>query len=294
MDLRSHRVLPWSLRALWAAQALAAGPAFAAALDGRSQPVRTTASVLLWALWAAALLGTALLAPVTLTVVRLIAPAGAGAAVWAASTGAPSSLAMVVALASTLGALAAAFAPGTGRAFVNGPAYGDERRHLLRLPAPLLVAVVPLTWVVTAGAVVAAPLLLAAQVWIAGGLVAVAGLPAAVVGARSLHALTLRWLVFVPAGVVLKDQLALVDPVLFQRRTIEALRPAPADTDSLDLTGGASGLALELLLHEKVEMTLVKPKERLGETGRSARLLFTPTRPGQVLADAKAARLPVG
>ena len=36
MDLRSQRVLPWSLRGIWALQALAAGPAFAAALGESS------------------------------------------------------------------------------------------------------------------------------------------------------------------------------------------------------------------------------------------------------------------
>ena len=75
---------------------------------------------------------------------------------------------------------------------------------------------------------------------------------------------------------------------------IEGLRPAPAGTDSLDLTLGAAGLALELLLTEKVGMTLVKAKERRGEEGSSARLLFTPTRPGAVLADAADRGVAVG
>jgi hypothetical protein len=270
-----------------------AGPAFAAALSPHSRPVQRTGSVLLWGAWVAALLATTLLTPVTLTAVRLVAPAGAAAAVWAAATGRPSALAGGGALVVTFAALGLALSAGIGRAFVNGPAYGDERRHMLRLPAPILLVLVPTTWAIAVGAVVAAPLLLAAEAWVAGVAVAVIGVPAAVVGARSLHGLVQRWVVFVPAGLVLKDQLALVDPVLFPRAVVEALRPAPADSDSLDLTGAATGLALELLLRDKVEMTLVKPKERAGETGRSARLLFTPTCPGQVLADAKTARLPV-
>jgi len=93
---------------------------------------------------------------------------------------------------------------------------------------------------------------------------------------------------------VLKDAMAVTDPVLFRRQVVEALRPAPADSDSLDLTLGAPGLALELVLTEKVPMTLVKPKERRGEAGASARLLFTPTRPGAVLADAADRSIRVG
>jgi len=73
-----------------------------------------------------------------------------------------------------------------------------------------------------------------------------------------------------------------------------ALRPAPADSDSLDLTMGAPGLALELLLTEKVPMTLVKPEERRGEPGASARLLVTPSRPGRVMAEAAERSIPVG
>jgi hypothetical protein len=97
--------------------------------------------------------------------------------------------------------------------------------------------------------------------------------------------------VFVPAGLVLHDSIALVDPVLFRRQSIDVLRPAPAGSDSLDLTQSAPGLALELLLLESVDLTLVKPGSRSGTSGRSARLLFTPTRPSAVLAQARERRI---
>ena len=249
---------------------------------------------MLWGMWSVGLLATALLTPMTLSALRLVAPAAPIAALWAAGTGLPSPVAALAGILVTLVAAGLALSAEVGRAFVNGPAYGDERRHLLRLPAPLLVGLVPLTWGIAAGAVVAGPLLLACRLWFVAVPVVVAGVPATVVAVRSLHGLTQRWVVLVPAGLVLKDQLALVDPVLFQRGVIESLRPAPADSDSLDLTGAAPGLALELILAEKVEMTLVRPRERLGETGSSARLLFTPTRPGAVLADAAGAHIHVG
>ena len=73
-----------------------------------------------------------------------------------------------------------------------------------------------------------------------------------------------------------------------------ALRPAPLGTDSLDLSHGAPGLALELVLREKVPMVVVHPGRRGDQAGASARLLFTPTRPGLVLGEALARRLPVG
>ena len=146
----------------------------------------------------------------------------------------------------------------------------------------------------TLGAPVVGILLLAAKEWVAGAAVVAVGLPLAIVLARSLHGLSRRWLVFVPAGVVLHDPISLLDPALFPRQMIEALRPAPADTDSLDLTQGALGLAIELVLTEKVPMTRAKPGHAGGEQGASARLLFTPTRPGRVLAEAAQRRVPVG
>jgi len=294
MDPRLRRFIPWTLRSVWALLPLAAGPAFAAALDPASGAVRTTASVALWAVWAVTLLATLVPAPVTLTHVRVVAPAAAVAAVWAGATGRPSSLATAGAVIATVAAAAVALAPAIGRAFVNAPAYPNERRHLLRLPGALALGPVPLAWAVTVAAPTAAVLLAAAEVWVAAVLVAAVGGPATVVAARSLYNLTQRWVVLVPAGLVLRDTMVLTEPVLFRRELIETLRPAPAGTDSLDLTLGAAGLALELLLTEKVGMTLIKARERRGEEGSSARLLMTPTRPGAVLADAGERSIPVG
>ena len=294
MNPRLSRFVPWALRGTWVVLVPAAGPAFAAALDPTTSHVRTAGSAALWAVWAANLLAMLVPAPVTLTVVRIVAPAAPVAAIWAAVTGRPSASSAAAALVSTLGAAALALAPAVGRAFVNAPAYPNERRHLLRLPGALLIGLVPLAWAVVVAVPPAVVLLAAADMGLWATVALVFGAPAAVSAARSLHSLSKRWLVLVPAGLVLKDAMALVDPVLFRRQVVLALRPAPAGSDSLDLTLGAPGLALEILLTEKVPMTLVRAKERRGEAGASARLLVTPTRPGAVLADAAQRLLPVG
>jgi len=294
MDLRPSRFVPWLLRGSWVLLVPLSGPAFAAALSPASIPVRTTASSALWAVWAATLLTTLVLGPWTLTAVRIVAPAAPVVAVWAAATGRPSPLAATVAIVGATAAAALALAPSVGNAFVNAPAYPNERRHLLRAPGALLLGPVLVAWAVAVAGPTAVVLLAAAGVWVGAGAALLVGLPGAVVAARSLHGLAQRWLVLVPAGVVVKDAMTLADPVLFRRQVVLALHPAPAGTDSLDLTMGAPGLALELLLTEKVPMTLVKPRERRGEAGASARLLITPTRPGAVLADAAARSLPVG
>lgn len=271
-----------------------AGPAYGAALAHHSEAVRLSATILLWAPWAVVLVGTLVPYPAGLTALRLCAPAAFVASVLAAATGRPSVLASAAAVAVTGLDLAVALAPPTGALYVNGPAYPNERRYPLRPPGALLLGPIEASWAVVVGAPAVGILLLAARAWVAGVVVLLVSAPAAVVLVRSLHGLSRRWLVFVPAGVVLHDPMALLDPVLFPRKVIESLHPAPADTDSMDLTQGALGLTLELVLTEKVPMTRVRPGRRGGEQGASARLLFTPTRPGQVLAEAQSRRVPVG
>jgi hypothetical protein len=177
-----------------------------------------------------------------------------------------------------------------GDLFVNGSSYGDERRMALRPPAAVLAGPVVLAWMVVAGGLVAAPLLLAARAWVAGGLALVIGPPAAGLAARGLHGLARRWVVFVPAGIVLHDPLTLVEPVLFHRTTVTALGPAEVDTPATDLTQRAPGLVLELDLVEPVALGLVRPRND-PESVETAALLFTPTRPGAVLDEAERRRV---
>lgn len=281
------RLLPWLVRAAWGVLPLVAGPSLAAALDPRSGAVRTVATIGLWTAWTLVLLASLVPHPIALTTLRIGAPAGALATIAPVLAGEGS------AWAAGAGAVAAGLTmlPETAVWFVNGPAYVNERRLPLRAPGPLVLGPIPLAWAVVVAAPVGAALLLAAEQWVVGGLAGLVGLPAAVVLARSLHSLSRRWVVFVPAGLVLHDPLSLVDPVLFPSKVVESLAPAPADTDALDLTQGAMGLALELSLKEKIPMALTRRGGRDIETGSSARLMFTPTRPGLVLAEARRRRI---
>jgi len=281
--MRLSSWFPWLLRAVWATLPLTAGPGLGHALDPHSASVRGVVSVALWAGWAVVLLGTLVPYPVGLTALRVLAPAGVAAAVWARSP---------AAVAATGVALAVALLPQTGVLYANGPAYPNERRFPLRAPGALLAGLLPIAWVLATMPLGAGVLLLACGRVALGTVLAVAGLPLSVVLVRSMHTLSRRWVVFVPAGVVLHDPLSLADPVLFERKTVEHLRLAPADTDALDLTQRAPGMAIELVLLQKTPMTLVRPGRREGESGSSALLMFTPTRPGAVLAEAAARRLP--
>jgi hypothetical protein len=255
------RLLPWALRATWAALPFTVG----------------TVSPVVWAAWTLVLVATLVPHPVSLTAVRVAAPAAAVVTAW---DGSP--LGVVVGVV----VVGAALTAETAGWFVNGPAYPNERRFLLRPPGVLLLGPVQLAWAVAVGLPVAGGMLLG-DGRVGPGLGALAvGVPVAVLLFRSLHALSRRWVVFVPAGVVLHDSMALADPVLFPRKVIEVMRLAAAETESLDLTKGALGPAVELVLSEKVPIVLATPGRGGGEPGASARLLFSPTRPGAVLAEA--------
>jgi hypothetical protein len=286
---------PWPVRATWALLPLTVGPALGDALAEHSSAVARTGSFVAWLVWAGGLLAVAVPRTVSLTALRLAAPTVLAIAVWAATRDTRSA-ADVVAVTWSVVLLFAVLAPTTGDAFANGSSYGDERRMLLRPPTPLLVGPIPLAWAATVAAPVFGPVLLAARAWVAGVLVLVVGGGLSVVGARALHGLARRWVVFVPAGLVLHDLLAMADAVFFPRASIVRLGPAlagDAPDDLLDLTLGAVGLPLQLDLREARDVA-----PRRGRTAAdpvdATHLRFAPTRPGALLAEAARRHIAVG
>ncbi len=266
-----------------------AGPALADALHAGSDPVRTVASLGLWVGWAVGVVASLVPHPLSLTALRLVAPGVVVATLAAGAADSPSALAVVWALVTA----AWSYTPGVGATWVNGPAYPNERRYPLRAPGPLLAGPLLTAWVLTAAGVGAGPLLLAARQWVAGGIATVVGLPAAWLLVRSMHNLSRRWAVFVPAGMVLHDPLTLLDPVLLQRSNVARVGPAGARSGTLDLSQRAPGLALEMVLREETSFTVLVPGNREGRAETTTHFLFTPTRPGAVLDEARRRRLPV-
>jgi hypothetical protein len=292
----------WATRLVWLLLPFTAGPAFATALDGRSDPVRTTASFLLWGLWTSALAASLVPRTTTLTAIRIVVPAAVPATVWATTVGAPADISVGSSLAAVISSVvvfAAVMSPLTGDAFVNGSSYGPERRFALRVPGALLAGPVAVAWAAVVVGVVGGPLLLAAGQWVAGAVAVAAAIPVGLLAVRALHGLSRRWVVFVPAGFVLHDPFTLVEPVLATRRSIAALGAAlDTDTDTdievLDATAGAPGLALCLEVRDALSVGV---KERGGRASRertARKVLFTPTRPGALLHEATRRRLPIG
>jgi len=289
----------WAFAVVWVTLPFTAGPALADTLDPRSPMFRTVVSVALWVVWGATLLAALVPRTVTLTAIRIVAPASVAAVIWGAAVTPSAGPADLVAIVVTAVATAVALLPTTGDEYVNGSSYGDERRFPLRAPLALLLGPIELAWAVVVVGVVGGPLLLAAQVWAVGALALLLGWPLAWWVVRSLHTLSRRWLVFTPAGLVLHDQLVVVEAMLVVRRQLASIAPALADTTARDLTLASPGLVLEIRMTEPLAISPTPARRVRGEqpgvvsTDVDA-VLVTPTRPGVVLTEATRRRLPVG
>jgi hypothetical protein len=273
----------WALRAGWLALPLTVGPAIAHGIESSSTPVQVVAAALAWAAWGAVLVALLVPRTVSLTALRIGAPAALAVAIWvSARSGLGAAEVAAMAWAAALAA-AVLFIPAIADAFVDGSSYGPERRMTLRVPGLLLLGPVELTWAATVTGIVAGPLLLAAKAWLAGVVALAVGTAAAWYGAQALHRLSRRWLVFVPAGIVLHDHVLLGEALLFPKRMVRSLGPATRDSTATDVTGRALGLVLEVQLNEASKVKSVD----------TDRLLFSPARPGALLREARERGLPV-
>jgi hypothetical protein len=286
----------WLVRLAWASLPLTAGPAAGDALEGWSTPPRTLAEVFLWAAWAIALLALLAPHPIGLTVLRVVAPAFVVLAVVVAATGGIDAARAVVAVvaAAVAGALVIAL-PAVSFACANGVAYGDERRYPLRTPPALWLGPLPLASLLAAAGVAAGPLLLADGRIGVGIAALVLGLPVAALAARSLHSLSRRWAVLVPAGVVLVDPMTLPDPVLFVRERIESLRALPRveplPAAALDLRLGARGGSVAMTLDRQTELLQIRRGLRSSGATQFTQLSFATVYRAEMLSAAAERRI---
>jgi hypothetical protein len=284
--------LTWITRALWLTLPLTLGDLVAQALDGRSDAVVVAGAALAWSLWAAALLASLVLLPLTLLAMRVMVPLALVGGVLAAVDTAPETAGWI-GLVSAAVVLVTALSADVGIDFVNGASYGDERRFPLRPPAALLLGPVPLVWALMALPLPAAVLALAARQWVLGAALGLSGAAALVWGTRVLARLTARWCVFVPAGITLVDDMALVDPVLLRAEHVARLGPAPVDTTATDLTAGATGLILQVDVSVPVSVLPTVGRGQVTEAVEVSSLLFAPSRPGALIAHAATRRIGV-
>lgn len=282
----------WGVAGVWITMPFLIGPALADSLDSTSRSIQIVVSCGLWAGWGIAFGASLVARNVSLTVVRVIVPASVLAACWAAWHG-PTGADDVAAIAAALTATIVALSSPVGDAFVNGSSYGDERRFALKPATTLLLGPIELVWLLAVAGTTVGPLLIAADHLIAGVAALFFGLPLTVAAVRALHQLGRRWIVFVPAGVVLHDLSATTDAQFVPKRMIASIGPALEGTAATDLSLGALGMLLEVRLTESTPVGVRSGRGRAEDIVEVDAYLCAPTRLGAVLREARRRRLPV-
>lgn len=287
----------------WLVLPFTAGDLLATAAAQRSTPVQWVLAVGLWLGWGVGVGTIAIARTSSLTLGRYLIPAGLAATVWAAVDADPDGnralgATGVIGLACAAAACALVLTAAYGDRCVNGSSYGAERRFALRPPTAVVLGPLPVLWVVVTAGAVAGPLLLAARSWVAGVVALAAGWALAVVIVRRTHQLSRRWLVLVPAGVVVHDPLMLTDSLLVQKGNLAGIGPALADTTATDLSMGALGLALEVALREPSKILTNADRRAAGGSFTApgtevTAVLVTPSRPGAVMRTVTERRLPM-
>ncbi len=286
------RFAPWIARVAWVIVAVVGGRAVESAVDDRSSPVAWTAALGGWGLWAIAALGLALASVWSLTVVRITVPLALVATVATGLSGVPA-LELLLLGAPSLVAVAAVMTAEFGRQYVQASAYGDEERFPLRLPVGAGAAAI-VAWMLWAPALLAGPLLVASRSWILGAVVCALAIAGAVFVGPRWHRLSMRWFVLVPAGVVVHDPVVLADTFPLRTAQVASIGLASADTEAADLTGPASGYAVEIATTESVTTVFAfTPSEPNGKAIHLRAFLISPSRPGRALRAARARNLPV-
>jgi len=247
----------WALRVAWLALPFTAENMFDNALSASTRSVQITATIGLWFLWALGLLMSLVPLSSLLTPFRVLAAMNVVIVIWGAIES-PASLLGIVTLCLSGCFFVLAFTPQVGFWHVNGSSYGDEVRIPLKPPGAMLLGPIPISSSGIVVTLISTPVLLADKQWLAGCLIAGFGGVCSFVAFRSLHALTQRWLVFVPAGVVIHDPLLLGDPFLVKRNGIRSIHLALVGSDAEDLTMSSLGHAIEVELHQEAEIAVRK------------------------------------
>ncbi len=286
------RALPWVVRLAWVAVAVVGGTALEAAVAERSAAVAWVTGIGAWAIFAMVAIAVLIPSVLSLTVARVGTPLALAAAVGSAFAGAPAADVGLLAVPALV-AVAAVFTADTGRWMVQASAYGDEDRLPLRSPAATGAAAV-ISWFVWTAAIISGPLLLAAQNVIVGIPVTLVAIAATVFVAPRWHQMSRRWLVLVPAGLVIHDPVVLADTLMVRTDQLTGIGLARADTGAADLTGPASGHVVEISTRESVSTVFAfTPSEPNGKAIHMTSFLVAPSRPGEALKRASARKLPI-
>jgi hypothetical protein len=91
-----------------------------------------------------------------------------------------------------------------------------------------------------------------------------------------LHRFARRWLVVVPAGVVVHDHVVLAETLMVPKANVRNCGLALADTQAADLTGPAGGHAIEITVGEMAHVLFAVSRAQAGPRVHAAAFLVAP------------------
>ena len=253
-------------------------------LDDRSDAVQITGTALAWAVWGVVVIASYISHPITLTVLRIGIPVITGFMIFVAVTQGFSG-SQIISAAVSVAVLLLSFSAEIGGIYVQASAYGDEKRFALRPPV-VLVAPILLSSMVADLSSIALPLLVAARNWT----VAAVALVSLYLSVRYLlpriHLLSRRWLVFVPAGVVVHDEIVLSINLMIKKQDLAQVQLARDNSAAADLSALTWGVPLEFLFNKPLDVALSSiGAKHLNSVSaiHATSIIIAPSRPGAVL-----------
>ena len=240
--------IAWPIRVLWIIVALAPNGF----------------SVVAWILWALVAIATWIHHPISLTATRCLAPVVIVGVISNTATSPWDSINVAVSACGII-SLMLMFTAEYGSAHVQAGAYGNERRFLLRIPAPVVLPTL-ITWALFATVLVTLGNAVQSENYLLGIPLLLAFIAMSWKFAPQLHRLSRRWLVRVPAGWVVHDDLMLAENLLIRSHNLSAMDFALADSEALDLSGMTRGVPIQITLREMTDVRLSKLGARLLKT----------------------------
>jgi hypothetical protein len=220
--------------------------------------------VVAWILWAVVAIGTWIHHPISLTTIRCLAPIVVFYSAMYALSESFNSLNIAVVTCGII-SLMLMFTADYGSAHVQAGAYGNERRFLLRIPAPVVLPTL-ITWALFATVLVVLENAAQSENYVLGIPLLLALIAMSWKFAPQMHRLSKRWLVRVPAGWVVHDDLLLAENLLVKSHNLVAINFALADSEALDLSGMTRGVPIQISLREMTDVRLSQLGARLLKT----------------------------
>ena len=254
-------------------------------LDDRSAAVQMTGTTLAWAVWGTVVIASFISHPITLTVLRIGTPVVASFMIFGVFNQGTSG-GKIICAAVSIAVLLLSFSAEIGSIYVQASAYGDEKRFALRPPV-VLIAPILLSALIADLSIISLPLLVAAKDWP----VAVVSLTGLYISVRyflpRIHLLSRRWLVFVPAGVVLHDEIVLSINLMIRQQELAQIQLARDNSAAADLSALTWGVPLEFSFNKPLDVSLTSIGAKHLNTVSAIHaqsILVATSRPGAVLS----------